>query len=182
MEWSGDDFLRDLPPIRRSVILTIQSSEDFAMRMVYACGCVLAFAGVLQAQETATSKLTPRYGTLAHLREFPQATPKDALASVISTIGEGRIDYLLAQLTDPEFVDSRVKQVYNGRFDGLVNETRRKIGDNPAAIAELRRFARDGEWQIAETTASVQLKDVPERRIFLKKIGERWYFENRQTQ
>jgi ABC-type amino acid transport substrate-binding protein len=133
------------------------------------------------AQEDAGARPAMRYGLNAHLREFPQGSPKETLSSVIQALQKGRVDYLLAQLTDPEFVDDRVKQAYGGKFEDLESESRAKAGDNPAVIKELNRFLKEGEWQVAETTASAQLKDVASSKVYLKKIGDRWFFENRQS-
>jgi hypothetical protein len=151
------------------------------MRTICAIGCFLMCLPAVLEQEDAGARPAMRYGLNAHLREFPQASPKEALSSVISALEKGRVDYLLAQLTDPEFVDSRVKQVYGGKFEDLESESRTKVNDNPAAIKELHRFLKEGDWQITETSASVQLKDVAGKKVYLKKIGDRWFFENRQS-
>jgi hypothetical protein len=150
------------------------------MRIMLSIGCFLFVVGAALGQDT-DGRPAMRYGLNAHLREFPQATPKESLGSVIHAMEDGRIDYLLAQLSDPAFVDSRVKQVYGGKFEDLVSETRTKLNDNPAAIKELRRFLQDGEWQIAEAKASVQLKDVKSHQVYLRKIEDRWFFENKQS-
>jgi hypothetical protein len=149
------------------------------MRSVFVLGVVLIWvAGVLaQAPDEAPPK---RYGIEANLRDYPQETPKETLASVLRAIEKGRINYLLAHLADPTFVDQRVKQVYGGNFDELVRETNDKLTGNPDAVKELNRFLKDGEWEAAETTAAVKLKDVKDRQVFFRKIGQRWYLENRQ--
>jgi hypothetical protein len=151
------------------------------MRTICTIGYLLMLCPAAAAQDTTDERPAMRYGLNAHLREFPQGTPKEALASVILAMEQGRIDYLLSQLSNPEFVDSRVKQVHGGKFVDLVGETRTKLNDNPAVIKELRRFLQDGDWQIADNTASVQLKDLKNRQVHLKKIGERWFFENKQS-
>jgi hypothetical protein len=121
-----------------------------------------------------------RYNLAPRLKTYPQGTPKETLASVLAAIDDRRIDYLLAQLTDPEWVDRRVKDVYAGRFDELVQEATTTLAGDPAKVKELRRFQKEGEWEGADTTASVHLKDVKDRQAFFKKIGTRWYLENRQ--
>jgi hypothetical protein len=121
-----------------------------------------------------------RYGVIQNLAKYPQADPKQALASVLKAIEDQRVDYLLAHLADPEFVDDRVKQVYGGKFDELVRETKTKLTDYPASVKELERFAKEGEWQETKDSAVAKLKDVKERQVFMKKVGNRWYFENRQ--
>jgi hypothetical protein len=121
-----------------------------------------------------------RYGLTPRLKSYPQGTAKETLASVLSAIDDRRIDYLLAQLTDPEWVDRRVREVYAGRFDELVQETTTTLAGDPAKVKELRRFLKEGEWEGSETTASVHLKDVKDRQAFFRKVDARWYLENRQ--
>src|SRR5262249_33431656 len=121
-----------------------------------------------------------RYGIDANVRDLPQDTPKQALASVLLAMERGRINYLLAHLADPTFVDNRVKEIYGGDFDELVRETTGKLADNPAARKELQRFLKEGDWEGDDNSASARLKDVKDRQVFLRKIGQRWYLENRQ--
>ena len=71
---------------------------------------------------------TNRYGIALNLRAYPQATPKETLASVLQAIEQKRFDYLMAQLAEPSFVDERVKQA------GVINAAR---------IAELYRVRMD---------------------------------------
>src|SRR5947209_8610640 len=47
-----------------------------------------------------------RYAVEPDLDTFPQTTPKDTLASAMRAVQRDRVDYLLAQLADPEFVDN----------------------------------------------------------------------------
>jgi hypothetical protein len=149
------------------------------MRRVFILSVVLIWVVGVPAQ--APKEAPPkRYGIEANLRDYPQETPKETLASVLRAIEKGRINYLLAHLADPAFVDQRVKQVYGGDFDELVRETSNKLTGNPDAVKELDRFLKEGEWEAAETTAAVKLKDVKDRQVFFRKIGQRWYLENRQ--
>jgi hypothetical protein len=118
-----------------------------------------------------------RYGVAPDLAAYPQKTPQEALASVAKAAEEKRFDYLVAQLADPAFIDDRVRRVYGGRFDQQVEETRVKL--DPAAVKLLRRFLKDGEWKVAGGRASARLKDVPDRAVFLREAGDRWYLEHR---
>lgn len=140
-------------------------------------GCLIALV-CLSGAFSQENKSTKRYGVEVELDFFPQDTPKNALESVLKAIERKRIAYLLAQLADPKFVDERVKS-YGGNFDELITETTKKLKDDPASVKELRRFLKEGEWEGGDTTASVKLKDVKDRQVFLKKIGERWFLENR---
>src|SRR5262249_29244402 len=89
-----------------------------------------------------------------------------------------RIDYLLAQLADPEFVDARVQNVHGGKFDEQVEETREEFRNDPNTIKLFRRFLQDGTWDVQEKTASARVKDTS-RAVYFKKIGGRWFLENR---
>jgi hypothetical protein len=128
----------------------------------------------------APDKQPVRYGVEADLEKYPQDAPPRALASVVKAIQGNQIGYLLAQLSDPAFVDKRVQEVHGGKFEEMVRETMKKLADNPAALKELQRFAKEAEWDPVDDTAMAQLKDVKDRRVFMRKIQGRWYLENRQ--
>jgi hypothetical protein len=150
------------------------------MQTTFATLIIALAATSVQAQQADDKNATRRYGIELRLRDYAQATPKEALASVVRAVEAGRIDYLLAHLTDPKFVDERVKQQYRGDFDQLVKETTTKLKDNPTTLKDLQRYLKEGEWEAVEDTASVRLKEIPDRQVFLRKIGKRWFLENRQ--
>ena len=141
--------------------------------------CVVCSA-MVNAQQDQDATPPRRYGVLLNQQNYPQEDPKQALASVVKAIDRQRIDYLLAHLADPDFVDERVKEVYGGNFDELVKETVTKLKDNPAEAKLLERFLKEGEWDAKENTAAASLKDVKDRQVFMKKVGKSWYLENRQ--
>jgi hypothetical protein len=119
----------------------------------------------------------PRYGIAPDPKAYPQATPQEALASVLKAVEAKRFDYLAAQLADPTFVDDRVNRLFGGRFEMQVEETANQF--SPAAAKLFGRFLKDGEWMTEKDTASVRLKDVKDRAVYFRRIGERWYLENR---
>lgn len=132
------------------------------------------------AQEPKPAKPSPqRYGIDLDLNVYPQKTPKECLESVLRAIERQRIDYLLAHLTDPQFVDARVQSL-GGNFKDLIQETMSHLADNPKTVKELKRIFQEGEWTEAEETATVKLKDVKDRAVFLRKMNERWFLENRK--
>jgi hypothetical protein len=137
-------------------------------------GLVLA-GGALAGGESVPD----RYGVKADLEKYPQANPREALRSVLKAIKDKRIDYLLAHLADPVFVDDRVKRVYAGRFAEQVEDTRTRL--DPFAVRELRKFAAKGKWDITSGRATVTLDDYPDRRVYLRKRGGRWFLEHRNT-
>jgi hypothetical protein len=148
------------------------------MRRFLVLWIVLVWGAGLLAQPA--KEPARRYGIESNLRDYPQETPKEALASVLRAIERGRISFLLAHLADPTFVDNRVKAVYGGDFEELVRETTAKLSENPNAVKELQRFLKHGEWEGGETAAGAKLKDVKDRQVFFRKIDRRWYLENRQ--
>lgn len=140
------------------------------MRMILATLLFVGWASMATAQA--------RHGFEPDLKTYPQATPKETLASLIAAIENKRIDYVLAQLTEPEWVDSRVKD--SGKFSTVLDEAKDKLLDDPAPLKQLKQFAKDGEWIMADSsTASVSHKDVVGRQAFFRKIGDRWYLLNR---
>jgi hypothetical protein len=134
---------------------------------------------VLLAAAVLAAPAEKRHGIEPDLKTYPQASAREALTSVLKAVESKRIDYLMAHLADPQFVDQRLKENGN-RFDELVKEASAKLVDDPGAVKQLRRFLSDGEWKIADTSAAVRLKDVSDRQVFLRKSGDRWFLENRR--
>ncbi len=116
-----------------------------------------------------------RYRVAPDRKTYPQGTAKEALASVLKAIKNKRIDYLLAQLADPDWVDGRV-EAYEGGFDELVKETTAKL--DPPAVKRLDRFLADGEFETLDATVIVRLKDVKDRVVRLRRVDGRWYLQN----
>ncbi len=143
--------------------------------MHVAVGLLLALVTAAAPQGAAPPK---RHGVEADLKAYPQGEPREALASVLKAVENKRVDYLLAHLADPDFVDRRVKD-NGGKLDELLKETTAKLLGDPGAAKQLARFLKEGEWQTTETTACVRLKDVPDRSVCLRKIDGRWFMQNR---
>jgi hypothetical protein len=148
------------------------------MRMVFAVLAGVACAAGALAQAEKDTEPGTRSGIAPDLNTYPQATPQQTLASVLKAVEAKRIDYLVSQLADPEFVDRRVRET-GGRFDDLVKEATGKLSEDPGATKLLRRFQTDGTWDVKEDAASVRFKDVADRRAYFRKKGNRWYLENR---
>jgi hypothetical protein len=116
-----------------------------------------------------------RYRVAADLKTYPQDTAKEAFAAVLKAIENKRIDYLLAQLADPDWVDGRVKAYADG-FEELVKETTAKL--DPPAVKRLGRFLKDGEFETLDSTVVVRLKDVKDRVVRLRRADGRWYLQS----
>jgi hypothetical protein len=133
----------------------------------------------VQAQDGKEDSVpAKRYGIEADKVSFPQQSPQDTFASVLKAIERKRIEYLLAQLVDPKFVDDRVYH-YKGNFDELVKETSARLASEPDLLRQLTRFFKEGEWKEDKSSATVSLKDVADRQVFFRRIGTRWFMENR---
>ncbi|MGH7170500.1 MAG: hypothetical protein ACRELG_09515 [Gemmataceae bacterium] len=117
-----------------------------------------------------------RYGIAPDLKTYPQATAKETLASVIKAVKNKRVDYVVAQLADPAFVDDRVKRLYGGRFEQQVEDTRARL--DPLTIKQLQRFLKDGDWKQDKDRVTVQLKD-DKRCLYFKNDDSRWFMEHR---
>ena len=139
----------------------------------------LAFLVLLIAADARADKSgDTRYGIAVDLKAYPQSTAKEALASVIKAVENNRIDYLVAQLADPVHIDDRVQRQYGGKFDDQVADTKLKM--DAGTLKLFQRFLKDGEWTRDKAAESVRLKDVAkDRAIFFRRIGDRWYLENR---
>jgi hypothetical protein len=116
-----------------------------------------------------------RHGVQPDLKSFPQATPKEALASVVKAGDLKRHDYLLAHLADPDWVDTRVEALAGG-FREAVKEAGEKF-DAPA-VKQLRRFLDEGEVETLDSAAVVRLKDDGGRVVRLRKVNKRWYLQH----
>jgi hypothetical protein len=116
-----------------------------------------------------------RYGVAVDTRTYPQGTAKETLASVLKAVEARRIDYVVAQLADPAFVDDRIQRLYGGRFEEQVEDTRGRL--DARTVKLLGRFLKDGDWQEDKERVTVRLKD-DDRRLRFKKIDDRWFMEH----
>jgi len=159
--------------------------------MRLALALLLIGLGTCAAQQEGADPLAKRYGYEVEPAKYPQGSPDVALKSILQAIDDRRIDYVMAQLADPVFVDKKVTE-YKSRFQGpeparitlgfdrLVKETARYFQDDPSLVRELRRFAKDAEWKLEEPAAVASVKGLPGRQVFMRKIQARWFLENRQ--
>lgn len=150
------------------------------MRLTVGVAVLLVSSGLAVAQ-TPPEKLGRRYKIEPDADLYPQATPQECLASVLKAMANDRMDYLMAQLADPDYVDERVRQVHGGRFEALVQEAQAKLAADPGVMKRLRRFLEDGQWSVPDSAASARLKGAPEQ-VFFRKLDGRWFFDNRKTE
>jgi len=147
---------------------------------------------VSTAQDDPKKKVPLRFGFDVDEVTYPQQNPKDAMKSIVTAIDRKRVDYLIARIADPAYVDYWIDQyqrdIAQGKdegkrllaFDRLVRETNLYFQNDPLIVKELRIFVKEGKWTEEGDTAIGVAEKIPARKVFLKKIGERWFLENRQ--
>jgi len=150
-------------------------------------------AAVSTAQDDVKKKpAEPRFGFSVDDDLYPQKTPAETMKAIVTAYDRRRVDYLLAQLIDPAYVDywvNQYKQEFTagkdeGRrllaFERLTRETNLYYQNDPLIVKDLRVFAKDAKWTDEGDTAVGAVESIPARKVFMKKIGERWFLENRQ--
>ena len=132
---------------------------------------------VLAVPASLAAQSPKRYGVAADAKTFPQATAKEALASVLAAVEAKKFDYLVAHLADPAFVDDRVKRLYAGKFEEQVEDTRTRL--DAATVKQLGKFLKDGKWTVDKTSAIVQLDGVTDRVVRLVGKDGSWFLSHR---
>jgi len=201
------------------------------MRIFFTFAILCGAAGLAWTQPPPPKKpieVPPRFGVQHRPKVYPQATPKQALESVIAAADKGEFNYMLAHLLDPAFVERRLterakqfepdvgrelialrefqkqnpdrvvatarvpddpvqframiaEQARTRAYRQLVRDVQDKLSEDPESLKDLRRFYRSGTINEAGDTATIGLPDIRDRSVYLKKIGERWFVEDRQT-
>ena len=59
-----------------------------------------------------------------------------------------------------------------------MSETREQL---QTAQEQLQKLQKEGEWSVAATEARLAAKSVADRSVYLKKLGERWVLEHKQS-
>lgn len=163
------------------------------MRSILLAGMLGAtmLIATMAAGQNGDGTLAKRFGFDANEIRYSQKTPEDALKSVVAAIESKKIDYLVAQLADPSFVDGRIKEYMKSQtgsdearaqraFTRLVQETRDHFLEDPLLVKELKLFAKDGTWKSEDKTAAATVKNLPDRQVFMRKLDNRWFLENKQ--
>ncbi|MBI3410625.1 MAG: hypothetical protein HY040_19995 [Planctomycetes bacterium] len=151
---------------------------------------LLGLVGLVAAQDQ--SRLDSRYGLSYSADRFPQKTPQEELQSVIRAIETKKIEYLVAHLADPSYVDRAINDykvaIPKGgdeaktilAFERLVKEVGKYYVDDPSTVRELRQFAKDAKFETMDNIAIGTVPTIDGRKVFLKKIEGRWFLENKQ--
>ncbi len=120
-----------------------------------------------------------RFNVIADLTLYPQDTPKKIAASVLKALEKERFDYITAHLLDPEFIDRRIKSTAS-TADQLIEEIKSHFTKEPDLLKALKTILRSGEITDDGQKASIKHKDYPNTQIFLRRIEDRWFIENRK--
>ncbi|VTS01016.1 hypothetical protein [Tuwongella immobilis] len=81
------------------------------MRLLMILTLTLGLVGMARAQDEPRTLPTTRFGVSLLKENYPQSNPKEALESVLRAIDRNRLEYLVAHLIDPDFVDQQLKTV-----------------------------------------------------------------------
>jgi hypothetical protein len=171
----------------------IHAIGGFVMIRLATCALVLGLIGAGSATLAQDAqKKDRRFGYDVDEVTFAQKTPAETMASITKALDRKRVDYLLAQMADPNYVDywvERYKADFSDKkevarrlraFDRLVRETTDYFNNDPLIVRELRVFAKGAKWEEKDDVAIGTVDSVPGRKVFLKKIGERWFLKNEQ--
>ena len=152
----------------------------------------VALCAVSIAQDEPKKKSPRRFGLEVDEETFPQQTPDKAMKSIAKALDRKKVDYLLAHIADPNYVDywvDRYKVDFpQGKeesrrllaFDRLVRETTLYYQNDPLILKDLRIFAKEAKWAEEGGLATGTVETIPARKVFLRKIGDRWFLENKQ--
>jgi len=67
-------------------------------------------------------------------------------------------------------------------FRQLIRDIDEKLLDDPQSMRDLRKILRDGTFTEEPGGARGAHPDVKDRALYFKKIGDRWFLENRQEE
>jgi hypothetical protein len=65
-------------------------------------------------------------------------------------------------------------------FRQLVRDVQQKLRDDPEALRDMKKVLRDGTFVDDGGSVKAVHPTVKDKTLFLKKIGDRWFIENRQ--
>jgi hypothetical protein len=84
---------------------------------------------------------------------------------------------------EPKLFQDRVREEAMKRAFGLsVKDLVSHLGDSPETPRLFRKFWRSGELVETGMNAGFTHKDHPGLTVYLKRVGDRWFVENRQTE
>ena len=89
-------------------------------------------------------------------------------------------DGLLRSRADLKQVKERISELAaQANFQYLVRRMKTKHADDPQSLKELRQMLSQGTFQETGDTAIIRIKDLKDRAVYMKHIGDQWFIENR---
>lgn len=117
-----------------------------------------------------------RYGIALDEVSFPQSTPENLRKSLLKALNTDKIEYLLAHLAHPVFIDKNVREVHEGSFAKQVAETREKL--KKGLKSPLEALLKDGKLEASEKSAFLKDPTLKDFIIYMKLENNKWFMEN----
>jgi hypothetical protein len=120
---------------------------------------------------------------LAHLLEPGYVTEQLAISyPVFEKRSRSQVEdeQLARKGFDREFIVNRIRdQATQANFENLVQRIRAKLDNDPESGRDLRKMYKEGSFEDGGATSVAKLKDVKDRALYFKRVGDRWYIENK---
>ncbi|MCE9529991.1 MAG: hypothetical protein K8T89_02450 [Planctomycetes bacterium] len=85
--------------------------------------------------------------------------------------------------SNPIYVRDRIRSLAEqANFENLTRRVKAKLDDDPVAMKELRKLAREGEYIVAGDAMTVSHKDIKDHVLYLRNMAGRWYLENKMQE
>ena len=121
-------------------------------------------------------KESGRFGIPLDEASFPQNSPENLRKSLLNALNSDKIEYMLAHLADPSFIDKNVREVHEGDFAKQVAETREKL--KKGLKSPLESLLKEGKLSASEKSASLKDSALNDFIISMKLENNKWYMEN----
>ena len=72
-------------------------------------------------------------------------------------------------------------EAVNRSFKYVVRDLQAQLAEYPENLKLFRKYAAEGQFADAGTTATVTHKDGPGKSVYLRNNGKRWFLEDRQS-
>lgn len=121
-------------------------------------------------------KESSRYGIALDEESFPQNSPENLRKSLSKALNSDKIEYMVAHLADPLFIDKNIREVHEGDFAKQVAETREKLKNGLKSPLEF--LLKEGKLTTSEKSASLKDPTLKDGSISMKLENSKWYMEN----
>ena len=117
-------------------------------------------------------KESGRFGIPLDEASFPQNSPENLRKSLLNALNSDKIEYMLAHLADPSFIDKNVREVHEGDFAKQVAETREKL--KKGLKSPLESLLKEGKLSASEKSASLKDPALKDFIISMKLENNKW--------